>query len=367
MNIIKPRIIEIFDVWIKKAGGTIPPGIALIAAQKMWPDTQGEHTVVAVIDTGIDYEHPDLKKNVVGGAGFIHGFKDKDYMDENGHGTHVAGIIAAQGALLGVAPHTKLLAVKVLDKNGQGSFTNIARGVAWARKWRGPAGEKVNVINLSLGGPLSHTMLYDEIKKAVGDGISVVCAAGNSGDGDPDTDEISYPAYYPETIAVGAVDNQTGLANFSNSNDRINVVAPGVETYSTYPGGRYVKLSGTSMAAPHVSGAVALICSRFYNRFGHYPSPPYVKELLDYMAVDLKQIGFNKHTGFGLFSFNIDGGKAYKFHAGQDKYQINHEAQSLKSVPVLQNGELYMALRELSELMGAVCDMPDPEEAELWV
>ena len=326
-----------------------PPGVSLLAARKMWPVTRGENTIVAVLDTGIDDTHPDLAENVIGGISMVAG--EKDYRDENGHGTHVAGTIAAHGKLLGVAPEAKLLAVKALDKNGAGSYSQISQGLAWARKWQGPDGEKVNIINMSLGGPLPDSNLHKEIILAVNAGISVVCAAGNSGDGDPDTTEISFPAYYDETLAVGAIDLQVGLANFSNSNAHIDIVAPGVATYSTYPGKKYVELSGTSMAAPHISGALALIYSRCYKRFGGYPQPLQIKNLLHYQAIDLGETGFDQLSGFGLFSFNIDGGKSMQLYIDQQVYSINNQKKSLASPPFIKDAIACASVCEISELL----------------
>lgn len=329
-----------------------PPGVSLIAARRMWPTTQGKGVVIAVLDTGIDDEHPDLQGKVVGGRSFVPG--EADYRDENGHGTHVAGTIAAHGKILGVAPQASLLAAKVLNRYGAGSYVSIRQGLAWARNWEGKNGERVNIVNLSLGGPLPNSGLHEEIKKVVAAGITVVCAAGNSGDGKPGTPEISYPAYYQETVAVGAVNLKTGIANFSNSNDRIDIVAPGVNTYSTYPGGRYVELSGTSMATPHISGALALICSRYHMRFHAYPSPAFLNDLLHYMAIDLGQIGFDKLFGYGLFSFNLDGGKSILLTAGRKEYQLNDRNASFQMAPFIYEKECCTSIVEISELLG--CD-----------
>lgn len=349
MRIILPQIKGIYHHTLDNIPWA-PPGVSLIAARKMWPVTRGENSVVAILDTGVDYTHPDLTENVIDGISFVPG--EKDYMDENGHGTHVAGTIAANGALLGVAPETKILAVKVLNRFGMGSYGSINNGLEWARKWEGAKGEKVNVINMSLGGPLSNTDLHKQVIKAVDEGITVVCAAGNSGDADPDTPEISYPAYYQESLAVGAVDLYTGIASFSNSNDRIDIVAPGVDTYSTYPEKRYVKLSGTSMAAPHISGAVALIYSRYKIRLGLYPAPDTIKQMLHYQSIDLGEIGFDTMYGYGLFSFNIDGGKAIRMEIGQHQYHINNQEYLLNTAPSIQKGEACAAIIELCNLLG---------------
>ncbi len=329
-----------------------PPGVSLLAARRMWNSTRGEDTVVAVLDTGVDYNHPDLKDNIIGGTSFV--AAERDYMDQNGHGTHVAGIIAANGHILGVAPAAKILVVKVLDKDGSGSYRGINSGLRFAREWRGPQGQRVNVINMSLGGPEPEKEMYQEILKDIQAGITVVCAAGNEGDGREDTHEISYPAYYPETIAVGAVNLQTRIANFSNANEHIDIVAPGVDTYSTYPGGRYVKLSGTSMAAPHISGAAALIYSRYKKRFGAYPSTGLVSLLMQYLSMDMGEVGFDDLYGYGMFTFNLDGGKAIQVLAGNLQYYINGQPNQWKTPPALAGEEICGSFRELSELLG--CD-----------
>lgn len=327
----------------------VPPGVALLAAPRMWPSTQGKDTIVAVLDTGIDYTHPDLKDNVIGGVSFV--TYEKDYKDFNGHGTHVAGTIAARGKILGVAPAAKLLAVKVLDQFGFGSYQQITNGLDWVRRWRGTNGEKVNIVNMSLGGAISDTYLHNAIKKAVNEGICIVCAAGNEGDGKSDSKEISYPAYYPETIAVGAVDLQTGIANFSNSNDRIDIVAPGVDTYSTYLNGQYVKLSGTSMAAPHVSGSLALYYSRYYKRFGVYPEPEAVRKWVDFQSTDLGDTGYDELYGFGLFTFNLDGGKEIILTPGTPIYRVNNKEKRLQRAPFDNSGDLCGSLSEIAAIL----------------
>jgi len=350
----------------------IPPGISLMAAEKIWPTTRGQGTIVAVLDTGIDYRHPDLAGNVIGGRSFVPG--EPDYLDLNGHGTHVAGIIAANGKILGMAPETKLLAVKVLNQNGFGSFMNINQGLAWVRNWEGENGERVNVVNMSLGSSLPNPAMHQEIIKTVNNGITVVCAAGNAGDGNPDTPEIDYPAYYPETIAVGAINLQTGIANFSNSNDRIDVVAPGVNTYSTYPDNRYVELSGTSMASPHIAGAVALIISRYKMRFQENPTPAYIRDYLQMQAIDLGELGFDTLYGYGLFTFNMDGGKAIKLFIGNTTYLINNGQGELTMAPFLKNGEPVASIRDICGLLSTgstyippSTDPDNPEgRVEIW-
>ena len=329
-----------------------PPGVSLLAARRMWPSTRGEEAVVAILDTGIDYDHPDLKANLIDGVSFIDG--EPDCSDRNGHGTHVAGTIAANGQILGVAPSARILAVKVLDHQGGGTYKTITAGLKFAREWKGPQGQRVNVVNMSLGGPEPDKDMYDEIIRVVNSGILVVCAAGNEGDGQQETKEIAFPAYYDETIAVGAVNLQTRGANFSNTNEHIDLVAPGVETYSTYPGGKYVKLSGTSMAAPHISGAAALIYCRYKRRFGAFPTPGTVGLLLRYQSIDFGAAGFDELYGYGMFSFNIDGGKAIQLTPGTKKYNINGQEYEWNHAPVVSGTAIQGGLAELSEVLG--CD-----------
>ncbi len=351
MQIIKPEIGGIYNHTLSDKPWA-PPGVSLIAARRMWNTTRGEGTVVAIIDTGVDYHHPDLAPNIIDGRSFVS--SEKDYMDYNGHGTHVAGTIAANGKILGVAPLARILVVKVLNKKGQGTYSDITQGISWARQWVGKNGERVNVINMSLGGSLPNKTMHRELIRAVQEGITVVCAAGNFGDGKAGTPEISYPAYYPECLAVGAVELNTRVASFSNSNDQIDVVAPGVKTYSTYLENKYVELSGTSMATPHIAGALALIYSRYYRRFKKHPTPEYIKDYLHYQAIDLGQIGFDHLYGYGLFSFNIDGGKSIRLIMGSRKYLVNGKNYYLQKEPFWQNDIACASIEEISDLLS--CD-----------
>lgn len=236
----------------------IPKGVKLIGAPSVWGKTKGKGIKIAVLDTGCDVDHPDLRERIIGGRNFTGDDRGNPniYNDYNGHGTHVAGTIAAsengQG-VMGVAPQADLLIVKVLDKNGSGQYKWIIDGIHYAVE------EKADIISMSLGGSEDVYELRQAIRDAIKKGVLVVCAAGNEGDGRDNSDEYAYPGAYNEVISVGAVNLERQSSPFSNSHNEIDLVAPGEQILSTYPNGTYAKLSGTSMATPHVSGALALI------------------------------------------------------------------------------------------------------------
>jgi major intracellular serine protease len=236
----------------------VPQGVEMIQAPKFWENTRGKGITIAILDTGCDFTHPDLKERIIGGRNFTKDDKGNKevYRDYNGHGTHVAGTIAAtanQKGVVGVAPEANLLIVKVLDRNGSGQYEWIINGIYYAIE------QKVDIISMSLGGPEDVPELHEAIQKAVENNILVVCAAGNEGDGQDATNEFGYPGSYNEVISVGAITLDRQMSEFTNSNNEVDLVAPGENILSTYLKGKYARLSGTSMATPHVSGALALI------------------------------------------------------------------------------------------------------------
>lgn len=262
-----------------------------IQATKAWDNETGTSTkLVAVIDSGIDYEHEDLADNVWtnpneiagnlvddDGNGFtddVRGYdfysEDSDPLDENGHGTHVAGTIAASGnngiGVIGVAWTSKVIAVKCLSANGSGYDSDLVRAIDYVVDLK-DSGAPIAVINMSLGGSYSE-YLYSAVKRAATRNITVVAAAGNE-ENDNDINP-SYPAnlYLSNVISVAASTSSGGIASFSNYGETtVHVAAPGLNIYSTLPsdeyGSRYGLQSGTSMAAPHVSGIVALMAAAY--------------------------------------------------------------------------------------------------------
>jgi len=228
---------------------------------------------VAIIDTGIDDDHPDLSANLGKGKAFVEcgsgGFTgncsfygnsndcNEPWSDDNDHGTHCAGIADgvdnAEG-VVGVATEATLHAVKVLDCGGSGTFSDIAAGVEYV------ADQGWDVGSLSLGGSSSSSALKDAVEYATDQGVLLVAAAGNDGEC---TDCVGYPAAYEEVVAVSSTNQNDQLSSFSSQGPEVEIAAPGSEINSTVPGG-YDTFSGTSMACPHVSGAAGQLMANGY-------------------------------------------------------------------------------------------------------
>jgi len=263
-------------------------GADMVKAPEVWDKGYtGEGVIVAVLDTGVDYNHPDLNDNIWtntkeiagdgidnDGNGYIDdvlgwNFNDNNnnVLDKNGHGTHVAGTIAGENndfGVTGIAYDAQIMTVKVLNDSGSGSYSSAADGIYYA------VDNGAQIINMSLGGSRPGTQLELAIEYADSKGVTVVMAAGNNGNSQP-----GYPGLYADElgIVVGAVDRNNQLADFSNraGDEKLAyVTAPGVNIYSTVPNnendqndkyGKYASYSGTSMAAPHVGGVVALMLS----------------------------------------------------------------------------------------------------------
>ncbi|UTI65510.1 S8 family serine peptidase [Paraconexibacter antarcticus] len=251
---------------------------ASIGAPEAWEVTQGAGVVVAVLDTGVDESHPDLRGALwtnpgeIPGNGIdddhdgyvddVHGVDlvnhDGDPADDNGHGTHVAGIIGARAngeGSVGLAPKAQLMAVKVLDANRAGSADTVAAGIRYA------LAHGADVINVSVNGSGESDVLRSAVQAAGAAGVSIVASAGNDGADLGLTP--SYPASYPDPamLAVAATDGDSLLADFSNFGRGVQIAADGVGILSTSSTGGYELRSGTSMAAPEVAAALALLHS----------------------------------------------------------------------------------------------------------
>jgi len=233
----------------------------------------GSGADVAIIDTGIDSDHPDAEHALGTGKAFVNcgsgGFFgcvfsgnsnscNENWDDDNDHGTHCAGIAAGvddTDGVVGVGPDVTLHAVKVLDCSGGGSYSDIAAGIEWT------ANQGYDVGSMSLGGDASSTV-KDAVEYAANNGVTLVAAAGNDG---ACTDCVGYPAAYPEVIAVSSTNCSDDLSSFSSQGPEVEIAAPGTDVYSTVPSG-YATLSGTSMACPHVAGAAGVLAAQGNSR-----------------------------------------------------------------------------------------------------
>jgi thermitase len=273
-------------------------GLPKIKAPAAWDITTGSSDVIiAVLDTGIDLDHPDLacSGKLMAGKNFVSPGLPPD--DDHGHGTHVAGIASActnnAAGVGGVSWGARLMPVKVLNSSGSGSYDDLADGITYA------ADQDADVINLSLGGPGASSVLEDAVEYADDRGVLVVTAAGNCGSGcwiggQFYNNPTFYPAAYPTTMAVAATNPDDNWVSFSGHRSYVDVAAPGDGIYSTYLGGSYVYKDGTSMSAPFVSGLSALVWS--YD--SDLPSG-LVRSLIQSTADDLGTPGKDDFFGYG--------------------------------------------------------------------
>ena len=262
---------------------TIPWGVNEVSSTIAHQEgITGKGVKVAVFDTGIN-EHSDL--SISGGKSFVTG--TDSFRDDNGHGTHIAGIMASlinNKGIIGVSPSVELYSVKVLDSSGNGRYSSIIEAVEWA------IDNKINLINMSFGGSEKSKILEDALQMAYDNNILIFAAAGNGGKGSNDT--ILYPAKYKQVVAVGAIDKNEQRAEFSSVGAEMELVAPGVDIESTLSDGVYGNKSGTSMAAPHATGVAALLWSKDTSLKNQN-----IRDLLNQSAIGL---GDNDLYGNGL-------------------------------------------------------------------
>lgn len=266
-------------------------GLKTVGAESAWQKTKGKGVKVAVLDTGIDSDHPDLKPNLKAYMDFTGSKYGPE--DQQGHGSHCAGIIAGSQnnrGMIGIAPEVDLYSAKVLGDDGTGGFDSIVKGIRWAME------QKVDIISMSLGTSTKppesvHTL----IKQAVAQGIIILAATGN------ENGKVCWPAMYDEVIAVSAIDNNLQRASFSNYGIKNEITAPGVNIVSTYKNAMYARLSGTSMATPLVAGAAALVVARHRDLFfDTTPTVENVHKMLNKMVKDLGEVGKDDLYGFGM-------------------------------------------------------------------
>jgi subtilisin len=268
---------------------TIPAGVAQIKAPAAWDCTKGKVIKVAVLDTGIDSNHPDLQPNFKWGVSFVSG--ESSWMDFHSHGTHCAGTIAAaiNGAgVVGVAPAAYLYAVKVLDKTGNGAWSNLIAGIDWCINKK-----DLDILSMSLGGGPPPSALETMCNLAWSKGALLIAAAGNHYPPAP-PNSVMYPAKYDNVIAVSNIDNTNVRWPTSCYGPEVELCAPGVNVLSTLPGGGYGSKTGTSMACPHASGAAALAWGTH-----RYASNVTIRRLLAWTADNLGVPGRDSEYGFG--------------------------------------------------------------------
>lgn len=271
---------------------SVPWGVREIKSPQAWRISAGKKVKIGVIDTGADFNHPNLRHALAGGVNFVQ--RNYNAQDDNGHGSHIAGTIAAgmmisqsmlrgpklptaKGneavSIIGVAPLASLYAIKAFDKNGSAFVSDIILGIDWCVR------NKLDMINMSFGMKNRSLSLRDAIRIAHDAGIIIVASSGNDGK----VGEIDYPARFVHTIAVGATDKNKRIAHFSNRSKSINIYAPGDKIFSTWNHGGYNTISGTSMATSHVTGVIALCLAINPNL-----TPKRIKAMLRRTATPLK-------------------------------------------------------------------------------
>lgn len=271
----------------------VPWGVSRVKAPLCWDATKGKGIYVAVLDTGI-WPHNDLSGNLLGGISFVPG---ESWQDGNGHGTHVAGTIAAAMngfGVVGVAPSAYLYAIKVLNNGGSGQWSWLMSGLYWMRSQYGCT---FDVANMSLGGSEAPSALEAYINYAAQNTL-LVAAAGNH-NCQAASKPVMYPAKFAKCLAVSALQSDNSIACFSARGPEVELCAPGVNVLSTLPGNSYGTLSGTSMAAPHVSGAAAL-CRGTHRGL----DMDHIRSILLSTADDLGNPGKDDDYGYGRVDCN---------------------------------------------------------------
>ena len=266
---------------------------------RQWTYSEGRGVVVAVIDTGCDLEHIDIKNNLLKGINIID--NSKDPQDDNGHGSHVCGMIAAENnglGMVGVSPKVKILPVNALDSKGNGSLRNVIEGIIWA------ADAGADFITMSLGASNSNDQLEKAIQYASLKGSVVFAAAGNSGE----NTEILYPARYKNVISIGAIDENLSRTSFTCSGEDLDFLSPGHNIFSIAPNSGYAIMSGTSMSNPFAVGCAALLLShnRQHKKFSLRSAQDYI-DVLSKVCIDIPEERYRsrKYQGNGIIKLDF--------------------------------------------------------------
>lgn len=281
---------------------TVDWGIAFEHIPDLWKQSKGEGIKIAILDTGCDLGHQDLQGAFAETRNFSTSGGPNEVTDGQGHGTFCAGEILArqnQTGLIGVCPLATGAIGKVMGDDGSGQGDWVAAGIDWA------ISIGANVISMSLGSPDADPTMYAAIQRAVAKGVWVICAAGN--EGQTGGDSVDYPGKFTETIAVAAFNKDGTVCDFSSRGPEVDIAAPGQDIISTWPGGRYAKLSGTSMATPLVAGCVALMLAK-EKAVGSNTPIRTVSDLRAHLAkaaTDTGPSGKDADTGFGLLRADL--------------------------------------------------------------
>ncbi len=332
-------------------------GASAIKLPQAWRQTTGSNSVrIAVLDTGIDYDHPELADFIDKDSSYNFIDNNSDAMDYNNHGTHVAGIISASGdndnGTAGVMWESELMAVKVLDDNGSGNEWALAQGILYAAGLLdNQPRQTADIINLSLGmSDPNHVpkTLKKAIERAAAEGIIIVAASGNNG-----SRGVIYPAAFPEVIAVGALEENGSempeVAGYSNYGPEIDVTAPGSLIYSTIADDKFGYMSGTSMAAPHVSGLAGLMLSEGVRARD-------IRGLLQDTAIKLGDDSFSQSYGYGMIN----------------SYKSVHQANKINIILGNKNGDGFDIISksevDINQSKFIIEDVPSGEyEVIAWI
>lgn len=262
-------------------------GLQRIGAPQVWGKLKRRRVRIGIIDTGLDVNHPDLLENIQGGINTLDGHSPQNFMDDYGHGTHIAGIIGSTGRnaqLMGINPYVDFYIVKAFDNRGKGNLSDIIEGLDWLSR------QQVEIINMSFSTKETNNSFRRAMQYLNGRGVVLVAAAGNDGG----SNSVNYPGRFPEVLAVTATDKQDRIAGFSSTGPEVDFCAPGVDIPSAWLDGKYEVRSGTSFAAPHLTGTVADLI----NYYG-FMSPGKIKELLLNGAVSISNLG-KEQQGAGM-------------------------------------------------------------------
>lgn len=287
-HIVRPKVVR-QDTSQTASEEELPEGAILTGAKKLHKEgLTGKGIKVAVVDSGVDQKHPGFGSQVTKQVWYREGTR----LEEDDHGTHVAGTIHL------MAPEAEIYDYRVFGSTGK-----LGVSAAIAQSIREATGAGCKVINMSLGGPLPNPDIKAAVQYAASKGVLLVCAAGNEGDNNPLTNEISYPASYEECISVAAVSKKNGLpvAVFSNSNAQVDYAGIGVDVVSFKPSGGYQKMSGTSMASPHLAGLVTCLLTN--NKI----SPEHMRRKLTNLSFDIETEGTDTATGVGFATYLSEG------------------------------------------------------------